>query len=107
MAGKIVGDFDSAEAFIVENVQGGWERLRVVEGADVKVDLSGEVVRLIGERSAAGRAKAAFDALRGSEHDPLALREGYRGRSRADEQRDRRARAAPASRAVAIAGPEW
>ena len=57
MAGKVVGDFEPAEAFFVENVEGGWERLWVVERADVEVDFSGETVRLVGERSAAGRAK--------------------------------------------------
>ena len=41
MAGQVVGDFEPAQAFFVVDVEGGQERLWVVEGADVEVDLSG------------------------------------------------------------------
>ena len=106
MAGEVVGDFEPADAFFVEDVEGGLQGLGVVEGADVEVGLAGEAVRLVGERGAAGGAEAALDAGRGPEHGPLAPGERDRLRGGADEHRDRRAGAAPAGRAVAIAGPE-
>ena len=64
VAGQRIGDVEPREPFFVIDVELGTQRLRLVEGAHVEVDLTGEALPLVGEREcrSAHRSHAARPA---------------------------------------------
>src|SRR5439155_14187091 len=100
----VVRQMQPGQPLVGKGVVGRSQARRIVEGADVQMDLARPALAFVGDGRAAARAEAAPHAGRGGEIGELAL-DAHLGRLEAGIGRDRSAGVAAAALAMTVAGP--